>query len=47
MDKLKAKGKFEVGDKKDIKVSDNWTGDIFVGTKGQLVGKFALQCTSS
>jgi hypothetical protein len=46
-DKLKAKGKFEVGAKKDIKVSDNRTADIFVGTKGQQAGKFALQGTSS
>jgi hypothetical protein len=46
-DKLKAKGKFEVGAKKDIKVSDDRTADIFVGTKGQQAGKFALQVTSS
>jgi len=46
-DKLKAKGKFEVGAKKDIKVSDNRTVDIFIGIKGQQAGKFALQGTSS
>ena len=45
--KFKAKGKLEVGAKKDIKVLDNRTADIFVGTKGQQAGKFALQCTSS
>jgi hypothetical protein len=45
--KLKAKGKFEVVAKNDINVSDNRTTDIFVGTKGQQAGKFALQGTSS
>ena len=31
--RLKAKGKFDIGAKKEVKVLDNWTVDIFVGNK--------------
>lgn len=34
--RLKTKGKFEVGGKKEIKVSDNRTADTFVVDKGEL-----------
>ena len=40
---LKTKGKFDIGAKKEVKVSDNQTVDIFVGTKGQPAGNFALK----
>ena len=32
-DWLKTKGKFDIGAKKEVKVSDNWIVDIFVGNK--------------
>ena len=42
-DRLKTKGKFDVGAKKEVKVSDNRTADIFVGNKGQPAGNFSLK----
>ena len=42
-DRLKPKGKFEVGSKKEVKVSDGRTVDIFVGNKGQHAREFVLK----
>ena len=38
--RLKGKGKFEVGSKKDVKVYVNRIANIFVRNKGQQAGKF-------
>ena len=40
---LKGKGKFGVGSKKDLELSDNRTADIVVGNKGQQAGEFVLK----
>ena len=42
-DRLKLKGKFEVGSKMEVKVSDSRTADIFVGNKGQHAREFVLK----
>ena len=41
-DRLKTKGKFDIGAQKEVKVSDNRTVDIVVGNKRQPAGNFAL-----
>ena len=41
--RLKTKGKFDIGAKKEVKVLDNQTVDIFVRSKGQPAGNFALK----
>ena len=40
-DRLKPKGKFEVGSKKEVKVSDGRTADIFVGNKVNMQGSLS------